>query len=93
VKDRYVKDYLKSTDDTPGGNGRSKLATYVDKQDRWSQAVQAYANAQNQALQAVKPPPNATTAQVKAARDEYMQWIQEHGRDVCIHPYNITSCY
>lgn len=84
VRDRYMKamDYLKSADDTPGANGRSKLATYVQKQEEWSKTVEAYTAAQDRALAAVKPPPGATIAQVKEAREQYMQWIQEHARDV-----------
>jgi hypothetical protein len=85
VKDRYMKamDYLKSADDSPGAMGRSKLSTYVEKQSSWAKVVEAYSHAQNQQLAAIKPAPGATTQQVKEAREEYMQWIQEHGRDVC----------
>jgi hypothetical protein len=84
VRDRYTRamDYLKSADDSPGANGRSKLATYVMKQEAWSKTVETYTSAQNTALANYKPPSGATTAQVKEARELYMQWIQEHGRDV-----------
>jgi hypothetical protein len=87
VRDRYTRamDYLKSADDSPGANGRSKLATYVMKQEAWSKTVEAYTSAQNNALANNKPPAGATTSQVKEARELYMQWIQEHGRDVCLH--------
>ncbi|MCJ1240206.1 hypothetical protein MMC14_008206 [Varicellaria rhodocarpa] len=83
VRDRYLKamDYLKSVDDTPGANSRSKLATYILKQESWSKAVKEYSEAQDSAITAVKPGPTATTGEVKAAREAYMQWIQEYGRD------------
>ena len=84
VRDRYNKamDYLKSADDSPNADGRSKLGTYVLKQEAWSKAVEAYTAAQNGALASVKPPTGATKDQVKEARELYLQWIQEHGRDV-----------
>lgn len=84
VRDRYTKamDYLKSPDDSPGANGRSKLETYVLKQELWSKEVEKYSSAQNETLTSVKPPPGATTKQIKEAREMYLQWIQEHGRDV-----------
>lgn len=84
VRDRYLKamEYLKSVDDTPGGNGRSKLTTYVQKQEAWSKTVESYSAAQDRAITAVKPGANAPSKEVDAARAAYLQWIQEHGRDV-----------
>lgn len=84
IRDRYNRamDYLKSADDSPNADGRSKLGTYVLKQESWSKAVEAYTSAQDRALASVKPPPGATRDQVKEARELYLQWIQEHGRDV-----------
>ena len=86
VRDRYKKamDYLKSADDSPGANGRSKLETYVQKQELWSKEVEKYTKAQHDALATVKPPQGATTKQIKEARELYLQWIQEHGRDVSL---------
>jgi hypothetical protein len=86
VRDRYTKamDYLTSPDDSPGANGRSKLETYVLKQEFWSKEVEKYSKAQNEALLSVKPPQGATTKQIKEARELYLQWLQEHGRDVSL---------
>ena len=93
VRDRYLKamDYLKSVDDTPGANSRSKLATYILKQESWSKAVKEYSEAQDSAITAVKPGPTATTGEVKAAREAYMQWIQEYGRDVGFALLSVSS--
>ncbi|KAF2745726.1 hypothetical protein M011DRAFT_504598 [Sporormia fimetaria CBS 119925] len=83
VRNRYDKamDYLKSADDAPGSEGRSKLGTYVLKQSVWAQAVADYNKAQNDALAANKPPAHATKEQVKESREMFMRWIQEQGRD------------
>ncbi|KAK8065032.1 hypothetical protein PG997_011779 [Apiospora hydei] len=92
VRDRYTKamDYLKSPDDSPGANGRSKLETYVMKQELWSREVEKYTRAQNDALATVKPAPGASPKAVKEARELYMQWVQEHGRDVLLHRATIV---
>jgi hypothetical protein len=75
--------YLTSVDDTPGSNGRSKLTTYVEKQGAWAKKVEAYSAAQSKALEAFKPKGDSpTTEQVKKSRQDYMQWLQENGRDV-----------
>jgi hypothetical protein len=91
IRERYNKamDYLKSPDDAPDANGRSKLATYVKKQEAWSKTVEAYSAAQDKALQTFKPSiaegnTKPSTEDIKKAREQYMQWLQEHGRDVCI---------
>jgi len=86
IRDRYNRamEYLKSADDSPNAEGRSKLGTYVLKQESWSKAVEAYTAAQDRALASVKPPTGATRDQVKEARELYLQWIQEHGRDVSL---------
>jgi hypothetical protein len=86
VRNRYQRamEYLKSADDTAGAEGRSKLGTYVLKQEAWSKAVESYNVAQNGALASNKPPTGASKEQVKEARELYMQWIQKHGRDVSI---------
>ncbi|KAL7946421.1 hypothetical protein V8C42DRAFT_357282 [Trichoderma barbatum] len=83
IRDRYKLSmaYLTSTDDTPGGNGKSKVDTYVQKQSIWAKEVAAYAQAQAQAMERCQPPPGATTAQVREAKEKYMQWIQEHARE------------
>lgn len=73
--------YLTSADDTPSGAGRTKVDTDVLKQGLWAKDVAAYQHAQAQALERLAPPPGATTAQVKASQEKYMQWIQEHARD------------
>ncbi|KAJ3938457.1 uncharacterized protein N0V96_011712 [Colletotrichum fioriniae] len=78
---KYSMRYLTSPDDTPNGNGRTKVDTYVMKQSAWAKEVAAYQQAQAQALERLSPAPGATTAQIKAAQDKYMQWIQEHARE------------
>jgi hypothetical protein len=85
-------DYLKSADDAPGANGRSKLQTYVDKQEKWSHAVEAYSAAQDRAVATFKPPPNPTKEQIKEAKEAYIQWLQEHGRDVSDFAVNVIDC-
>lgn len=84
VRDRYTRamEYLKSPDEAQGANGRSKLETYVMKQEIWSKQVENYTRAQNEYLATVKPGPSANPKQIKEARELYMQWIQEHGRDL-----------
>lgn len=86
IRDRYkaAMDYLRSPDDTPTANGRSKVDTYVMKQAAWAKEVAAYTQAQGQALRDSNPPTGATSAQIKEAREKYMQWLQEHARDVCL---------
>ncbi|KKO98960.1 hypothetical protein THAR02_08924 [Trichoderma harzianum] len=83
IRDRYKLSmaYLTSPDDTPGSNGKSKVDTYVQKQSMWAKEVAAYAQAQAQAMERSQPPPGATTAQVREAKEKYMQWIQEHARE------------
>lgn len=78
VKDRYQRamTYLKSLDDTPGSNGRSKLQTYVEKQDKWSTMVEAYSKAQAAELQSVQ------RLSIKDGREAFLQWMQEHGKNV-----------
>ncbi|KZL68026.1 hypothetical protein CI238_13054 [Colletotrichum incanum] len=78
---KYSMGYLTSPDDTPSGNGRTKVDTYVMKQSAWAKEVAAYQHAQAQALERLAPPPGATTAQIKASQEKYMQWIQEHARE------------
>lgn len=73
--------YLTSPDDTPSGNGRTKVETYVMKQSAWAKEVAEYQRAQAQALERLAPPAGATTAQIKASQEKYMQWIQEHARE------------
>jgi hypothetical protein len=75
-------DYLKSADDSVGANGRSKLQTYVEKQERWSKEVEKYSAAQHNFIQNNKPPPGAVEKHIKEAKEAYMQWLQENGRDV-----------
>ncbi|PTB52852.1 hypothetical protein M431DRAFT_557412 [Trichoderma harzianum CBS 226.95] len=83
IRDRYKLSmaYFTSPDDTPGSNGKSKVDTYVQKQSMWAKEVAAYAQAQAQAMERSQPPPGATTAQVREAKEKYMQWIQEHARE------------
>jgi hypothetical protein len=82
--------YLNSADDTPSGAGRSKTDTYVLKQAAWAKEVAAYQHAQAQALERLAPAPGATTAQIKASQEKYMQWLQEHARD---HKNSIQTKY
>ncbi|KAF5963922.1 hypothetical protein FBULB1_13082 [Fusarium bulbicola] len=78
---KYSMGYLTSPDDTPSGNGRTKVETYVMKQSAWAKEVAEYQRAQAEALRTLAPPAGATTAQVKASQEKYLQWIQEHARD------------
>ncbi|VTT61516.1 unnamed protein product [Fusarium fujikuroi] len=78
---KYSMGYLTSPDDTPSGNGRTKVETYVMKQSAWAKEVAEYQRAQAQALERLAPPAGATTAQIKASQEKYMQWIQEHARE------------
>ncbi|CCF39588.1 hypothetical protein CH063_10376 [Colletotrichum higginsianum] len=78
---KYSMGYLTSPDDTPSGNGRTKVETYVIKQSAWAKEVAEYQRAQAQALERLAPPAGATTAQIKASQEKYMQWIQEHARE------------
>ncbi|KAF5716168.1 hypothetical protein FMUND_6511 [Fusarium mundagurra] len=78
---KYSMGYLTSPDDTPSGNGRTKVETYVMKQSAWAKEVAEYQRAQAEALRTLAPPAGATTAQVKASQEKYMQWIQEHARE------------
>ncbi|KAK3365596.1 hypothetical protein B0T24DRAFT_710717 [Lasiosphaeria ovina] len=92
IRDRYKysMSYLTSPDDTPSGAGRTKVDTYVLKQSAWAKEVAAYQHAQAQALERLAPAPGATTAQIKAAQEKYMQWLQEHARD---YKNNIQTKY
>ncbi|KAF4339605.1 hypothetical protein FBEOM_6481 [Fusarium beomiforme] len=79
---RYSMSYLTSPDDTPAGAGRTKVDTYVLKQSAWAVEVARYQQAQAEALRTFAPPPGATTtAQIKAAQEKYLQWLQEHARE------------
>uniref|UniRef100_A0A0D2Y3C3 Uncharacterized protein n=1 Tax=Fusarium oxysporum (strain Fo5176) TaxID=660025 RepID=A0A0D2Y3C3_FUSOF len=83
IRDRYKysMSYLTSADDTPSGAGRTKVDTYVLKQAAWAKEVVEYQKAQAQALSSFAPPAGATTAQIKASQEKYLQWIQEHARE------------
>jgi len=83
ARNRYAKDmeYLRSPNDPPGANGRSKMETYVIKQEAWSREVEKYSRAQNEALESRKLPQGAamSVASIKQQREQYLQWLQEHG--------------
>ncbi|EPE30037.1 hypothetical protein GLAREA_13085 [Glarea lozoyensis ATCC 20868] len=83
VASRYknAMDYLKSPDDSVGANGRSKLQTYVEKQEKWSKEVEKYSAAQHDFIQSNKPLQGAIKEDIKESKAAYMQWLQEHGRD------------
>ena len=84
IRDRYKLSmaYLMSPDDSPKGKDKSKVDTYVEKQAAWAKEVSEYARAQAKALEKSQLPPNATVSQVRDAKEECMQWIQEHARGV-----------
>ena len=89
IRDRYnlAMNFLKSPDDAPGSNNRTKVDTYVMKQSAWAAEVSRYSEAQGQALrdsQAGMSSSGASTSQIKEAREKYMQWLQEHARDVSV---------
>lgn len=92
IRDRYKYSmtYLEGADERPGAAGRSRTDTYVLKQAAWAKEVAAYQHAQAQALERLAPAPGATTAQIKASQEKYMQWVQEHARD---HKNSIQTKY
>ena len=54
----------------------------VMKQEKWSHEVEKYSAAQHTFIQNNKPPQGATKDDIKQAKDAYLQWLQENGRDV-----------
>lgn len=77
IRDRYwsAMGFLKSPDEAD--QTRSKLSTYVRKQDSWNKAVEQYSLAQERQLSIVKQ----ETPRVDEQRQKYFEWLQAHGRD------------
>lgn len=96
IRDRYKSSmaFLTSPDDTIKGAGRTKVETYVLKQTAWAEQVALYAKAQAQAIKDFQPPQGATTAQIRDAKERYMEWVQENARNVSpetLFAINLTS--
>lgn len=74
IQNRYNKSmgYLKSPDEAPGGNERTKVDTYVLKQSLWAHEVSAYAQAQAQAIKDSTAAAGATEEVIKEAREKYI---------------------
>ncbi|EHK42264.1 hypothetical protein TRIATDRAFT_30644 [Trichoderma atroviride IMI 206040] len=77
IRDRYTKamDYLTTSD--YGESGKSRLQTYVEKQESWNQAVERYNEAQTRHQQTIKE------KGLTAEQQEYsfLEWLQSNGRD------------
>ena len=76
IRNRYqnAMTYLTSKDDV---SGKSRLSIYVEKQDAWNKAVEAYNAAQNSRQKLDQD--NKLTAGEQ--RNSFLQWMQTHGRD------------
>lgn len=77
IRERYNRSmtFLKSPDEL--SPGRSKLSTYVDRQERWNKAMEQYAGAQERQLAISKQ----EAATPEKQRQVYLEWIQTHARD------------
>ncbi|KAL3459170.1 hypothetical protein BJX64DRAFT_291423 [Aspergillus heterothallicus] len=77
IRDRYnnAMNFLKSPDETD--QSRSKISTYVQKQESWNKAVEQYAVAQERQLSIVKQETPVAAEQ----RQKYLEWVQAHARD------------
>ncbi|KAL7969017.1 hypothetical protein HDV63DRAFT_74116 [Trichoderma sp. SZMC 28014] len=77
IRDRYTQamSYLTTSDDSE--SGKSRLQTYVEKQESWNQAVERYNEAQMRHQQAMK------RKGLTAEQQEYsfLEWLQLNGRD------------
>ncbi|PON24680.1 hypothetical protein TGAM01_v206610 [Trichoderma gamsii] len=77
IRDRYTQamNYLTTSDDSE--SGKSRLQTYVEKQESWNQAVERYNEAQMRHLQTIKE------KGLTAEQQEYsfLEWLQLNGRD------------
>jgi hypothetical protein len=77
IRDRYVNamNFLKSPDDL--NRSRSKLSTYVEKQDSWNKTVEAYSIAQERQQGIIKN----EGLKIDDQRQAYLEWVQAHARD------------
>lgn len=77
IRTRYQAsmDFLKSGDDAKPG--RSKLTTYVEKQESWNKTIERYANSQQQQQQILKD----QGLPVSEQREKFLEWIQANARD------------
>ncbi|KAM0512354.1 hypothetical protein ACHAPE_008920 [Trichoderma viride] len=77
TRDRYTQamNYLTTSDS--GESGKSRLQTYVEKQESWNHAVERYNEAQMRHLQTIKE------KGLTAEQQEYsfLEWLQLNGRD------------
>jgi len=76
IRDRYqhAMTYLTSKDNN---SGKSRLSIYVEKQDAWNKAVEAY-NAAQYTHQKLDQDNKLTVVE---QRQSFLQWMQTHGRD------------
>lgn len=77
IRERYNRSmaYLKSPDDL--SPGKSRLTTYVDKQEKWNKAMEQYSSAQERQMSISKLEAGTPEKQ----RQAYLEWIQAHARD------------
>lgn len=77
IRERYNRSmaFLKSPDEL--SPGKSKLTSYVDKQEKWNKAMEQYAAAQERQMSISKQEAGSPEAQ----RQVYLEWIQAHARD------------
>ncbi|KAL8802865.1 MAG: hypothetical protein Q9182_003552 [Xanthomendoza sp. 2 TL-2023] len=77
IRERYERSmkFLKSRDDLYPR--KSKLTTYVDKQESWNKAVEQYAAAQERQMSISKE----EAVNPEQQRQLYLEWIQAHARD------------
>ena len=77
IRDRYNTSltYLKSSDDH--NPGKTKLTTYVEKQEKWNHQVEQYAVAQERQLDIIAK----KREPAKKQREDYLEWVQTHARD------------
>lgn len=77
IRNRYNKSmkFLKEADEL--NPSRSKLATYVEKQEKWNKAMEGYAAAQERQMAISKQ--EASTPEKQ--RQSYLEWVQAHARD------------
>ncbi|KAL6897443.1 hypothetical protein GGI43DRAFT_423858 [Trichoderma evansii] len=77
VRDRYTQAMKYLTTSDCSASGKSRLQTYVEKQESWNQAVERYNEAQIRHRQTIKD------KGLTAEQQEYsfLEWLQINGRD------------
>lgn len=77
IRDRYTQamNYLTTSDCSV--SGKSRLQTYVEKQESWNQAVERYNEAQTRHRQTIKEKGLAAQQQEYS----FLEWLKQDGRD------------